>query len=205
MKVFLLGGFLGSGKTTAIHLAALCLQQQGKNTGVVTNDQGEQLVDTQFIRQQQIAVSEVTQGCFCCNFQQLHESLLALQTLEPVDVIFAESVGSCTDLVATVIKPLLQGDTPIESVLSVFADVRLLSSYLLMDKDIFHGNANYIYEKQLEEAEILVVNKTDTLTKEQFRASRKLIEEEYGHKKILYQNSLNKKDIRHWLKAANDF
>src|SRR6267378_2208713 len=163
MKVFLVGGFLGSGKTTAIHQAALCLQEEGKKTGVVTNDQGEQLVDTQFIRQQQIAVSEVTQGCFCCNFQQLHESLQSLQKMEPVDVIFAESVGSCTDLIATVIKPLSQVDKPIESVLSVFADVRLLSSYLLMGKDIFHGNMNYIFEKQLEEADIVVLNKTDTL------------------------------------------
>jgi Ni2+-binding GTPase involved in maturation of urease and hydrogenase len=44
MKIHLLSGFLGSGKTTAMEAAAGALVQQGIHTGVITNDQGIKLV-----------------------------------------------------------------------------------------------------------------------------------------------------------------
>ncbi len=203
MKIFLVGGFLGSGKTTAIRHATLYLRKAGKKTGVITNDQGEQLVDTRFILQQDMVVEEVTNGCFCCHFEDLSKSINALQQLGQTDIIFAESVGSCTDLVATVVKPLLEYEKNMDPVLSVFADVRLLCSYLLKDKDIFYGKMNYVYEKQLEEADLLVISKIDTVNEEQLLVARKLIESEYGHKKILYQNSLVGGDIERWLTAAD--
>jgi G3E family GTPase len=46
MKLHLVGGFLGSGKTTAIGGAARELVRRGVSVGVVTNDQGGLLVDT---------------------------------------------------------------------------------------------------------------------------------------------------------------
>ena len=47
-RLHLVGGFLGSGKTTAIAAAAKLLMAQGLRVGVVTNDQGKYLVDTAF-------------------------------------------------------------------------------------------------------------------------------------------------------------
>ena len=52
LKLFLVGGFLGSGKTTAIQQATLFLQKNNRKVGVITNDQGTQQVDTQFIKGQ---------------------------------------------------------------------------------------------------------------------------------------------------------
>lgn len=52
MKLHLVGGFLGSGKTTAIINAAKKLMKDGKRVGVITNDQGRYLVDTAFSKQQ---------------------------------------------------------------------------------------------------------------------------------------------------------
>jgi G3E family GTPase len=202
MKLFLLGGFLGSGKTTAIQQAARYLQQTGKKVGVVTNDQGDQLVDTRFLQQEDVDVEEVTGSCFCCNFRQFAESIRSLQVKNFPDVVFAESVGSCTDLVATVMKPLLAYDNSIDTVLSVFADVRLLCTYLLMDGNIFNGNMNYVYQKQLEEADLIVVNKTDTLTEEQLSAAKVLINDAYPLHKILFQDSLDAADIQQWLELG---
>ena len=48
MDMHLVGGFLGSGKTTSIINAAKVLIAQGKKVGVVTNDKGKHLVDTAF-------------------------------------------------------------------------------------------------------------------------------------------------------------
>jgi G3E family GTPase len=48
MKLHLIGGFLGSGKTTAITNASLLLKNKGILAGVITNDQGNYLVDSSF-------------------------------------------------------------------------------------------------------------------------------------------------------------
>jgi G3E family GTPase len=200
VKLFLIGGFLGSGKTTAIHQAALYLKAQKNKIGVITNDQGTQQVDTKYIRSYNITAEEVAGSCFCCNYEELERSIDSLINMDQPDVVFAESVGSCTDLTATIVNPLLHfRERQFHIVLTVFADVRLLCIYLQGNKDIFYSNVNYIYEKQLEEADILVVNKIDLLNAEQLKLARQLITKEYGHKKILYQNSLSRESIKAWV------
>lgn len=205
MKLYLVGGFLGSGKTTAIRQAALYLQQKGRKVGVVTNDQGEQLVDTRFIRQSDIPVEEVTGSCFCCNYQALRKAIESLREAYQPDMIFAESVGSCTDLIATVVKPMLEFDRPMQIVLCVFTDIRLLGFYLQRNKNIFQGRMNYIYEKQLEEADIVVVNKADTLNGAQMHTTRGLIDQELWADRVLYQNSFRREDIERWLVGMDGF
>ncbi len=205
LKLFLVGGFLGSGKTTAIQQATLFLQKNNRKVGVITNDQGTQQVDTQFMKGQNIPSEEVAGGCFCCKYNDLEKRMKSLRFKERPEIIFAESVGSCADLAATVINPLLSFNPyEYQIVLSVFADIRLLIRFLQSEKDIFYDNVNYIYEKQLEEADILVVNKTDLLSSEQFYKAKQLIDEEYGDKIILYQNSLSAENIEKWVNLICD-
>ncbi|HEY8734965.1 MAG TPA: GTP-binding protein [Puia sp.] len=204
LKLFLVGGFLGSGKTTAIEKAAKYLYHNNREVGVITNDQGTQQVDTLFISGQGIATEEVSGGCFCCNFEDLEGKIESLKREATPDVIFAESVGSCTDLAATVINPLLRlKPDQFEIVLSVFADVRLLIIFLQKNKAIFYDNVNYIYEKQLQEADIIVVNKIDLLTDEQLKVARKMIATAFENKIILYQNSLLEDSVTQWLSICN--
>lgn len=207
MKIFLVGGFLGSGKTTAILQAALSLKAQGKKAGIITNDQGEQLVDTGFLLGNDIAVKEVTGSCFCCNFRELVNSIRGLREKSAAlpDAIFAESVGSCTDLAATVANPLLHFNKLMDITISVFADVRLLSIYLQNHKRVFHQNINYIYEKQLEEADIIVVNKIDLFNQKQLNEAKQLIEKGFPGKTILYQSSLTGKGVKQWLTALLNY
>jgi len=200
LKLFLIGGFLGSGKTTAIIEAVKYIHQHQKKVVVITNDQGTQQVDTLFIRGHDIPSEEVSGGCFCCNYEKLEKRIDYLNLTNNPDIIFAESVGSCTDLAATVINPLLSiHPGQYEIILSVFADIRLLMKFLQNDKDIFFDNVNYIYEKQLEEADIIVVNKIDLLNEDQLALAKKLINKEYGGKIICYQNSLSKDSISRWV------
>ncbi len=202
MKLFLIGGFLGSGKTTAIHQAVNYLQQAGKKAGVITNDQGTQQVDTQYIRFHNIPVEEVSGSCFCCNLPAFEKNIQSLLQTQQPEVIFAESVGSCTDLIATVVNPLINVyGSELDITLSVFADIQVLLAWLQENENLFHDNVNYIYGKQLEEAEVLVINKTDLLNDEQLRWAKQLIEREYGHKPLLYQNSLDTESIAKWLQV----
>lgn len=204
MKLFLIGGFLGSGKTTAIRNACIELLKEGTKVGVVTNDQGAQLADTKFIKSANVPVMEVTEGCFCCNYEKLDGFIDVLQKIDHADIIFAESVGSCTDIVATVIKPLQKFRENVEIVISVFADAHLLPT-MIQGSRIFVDSVNYIYKKQLEEADIIIVNKIDLLSKIQLEGIQQLIAQRYPLKKILFQNSFEPKSIKQWLKALTEF
>ncbi|MDP4213786.1 MAG: GTP-binding protein, partial [Bacteroidota bacterium] len=155
MDIHLLSGFLGSGKTTAIQCASRLLIEKGIKTGVITNDQGIRLVDLDFFKHLGIPGRQVIGGCFCCNYQDLDDQIQSLTEAEQPDVIFAESVGSCTDIIATVLKPLRQYRPQSRITLSVFADALLLHMLLIEGITLFDESVQYIYNKQLEEAAIV--------------------------------------------------
>ena len=65
------GGFLGAGKTTALAFAARELHARGLKVGIITNDQGSHLVDTEVMRSLGMPTEEISGGCFCCRFDEL--------------------------------------------------------------------------------------------------------------------------------------
>jgi Putative GTPases (G3E family) len=204
MQIYLVGGFLGSGKTTAIQQACALLMRRGESVGVITNDQGQQLVDSGFIAGFNIPVQEVTNGCFCCHYSEFEKRMETLQQAHQPSIIFAESVGSCTDLAATVANPLQQFHPNIKTVITVFADAAVLPA-LLKGSRILHQQVNYIYKKQLDEADVLVINKTDLLNTVQLEEVMQLVNTRFAGKVVLYQNSLQQDDVRRWLTILNNF
>ncbi len=102
----MIGGFLGAGKTTSVAALAQHLSDQDQKVGLITNDQGRELVDTAMLRSKGFATEEIPGGCFCCRFNSLVDAAGKLTESTRPDVFIAEPVGSCTDLVATVTYPL---------------------------------------------------------------------------------------------------
>ncbi len=203
MKIHLLGGFLGSGKTTAILSAIRILEDRAIKAGPITNEQGVRLVDADLFRHFGVAGREVTNGCFCCNYQDLDNQIQSLLETEQPEIIFAESVGSCTDIVATVLKPLSLFRPDTQVTLSVFADALLLYMLLVESAELFSDQVRYIYFKQLEEARILIINKVDLLNPGQLRDLKKVFREKYGNRIIQYQNSRDEDSVRRWLKQLD--
>src|SRR3954454_4724314 len=105
-QYIMIGGFLGAGKTTSVGRLAEYLTGRGLKVGLITNDQGSQLVDTAMLSSRGFAVEEIPGGCFCCRFNSLVEAARKLSRETRPDLFIAEPVGSCTDLVATVTYPL---------------------------------------------------------------------------------------------------
>ena len=164
MTVHLVGGFLGSGKTTAIRSACELLRQRGNAASVITNDQGTLLVDTAFL-QGSHPTREVTGGCFCCRYDQMVE-LLAEARRDGAQHVFAEAVGSCADLVATVVRPLLGSTSgPVDRVsFTTMVDARLLIRLLAGEPLPWSGDVAYLFGEQLREAPLLVASKWDLAT-----------------------------------------
>jgi Ni2+-binding GTPase involved in maturation of urease and hydrogenase len=173
-RYVMIGGFLGAGKTTAMRRFAEYLAARGLRAGLITNDQSIGLVDTALLTSMGFAVEEITGGCFCCRFNSLVEASERLTASSRPDVFLAEPVGSCTDLVATVSYPLrrMYGDQYSVAPLSVLVDpLRALRIFELEPGRSFSPKVLYVYQKQLEEAEIIVVNKVDLLN----QARRRLL------------------------------
>ena len=156
--VVLVGGFLGAGKTTLILAAARELHRRGLRSAMVWNDQGKDLVDTRYADLSGMRSGEVTGGCFCCRLSQLIDAIGELRAHAP-DVIFAEPVGSCTDLSATVLRPLLAySDTYQLSPLTVLVDPQRARRMLDPDAD---ADMRFLFDKQLQEADLVCFTKSD--------------------------------------------
>ena len=105
-RFILIGGFLGAGKTTTIARLASMYAALGKHVAIVTNDKAPALVDTWNLSAQGFQVAELAGTCFCGNIDELVEAIEGFRLTRLPDVVLAEPVGSCLDLVATVVRPL---------------------------------------------------------------------------------------------------
>ena len=187
-RYLMLGGFLGAGKTTAVARLAERLTAQGLRVGLITNDQGKELVDTAMLRSRGFATEEIPGGCFCCRFNSLVDAANKLTADSRPEVFIAEPVGSCTDLVATVTYPLrrMYGDQFLIAPLSVLVDpVRAQRVLGLADGGQFSEKVLYIYRKQLEEADLIVINKRELLDAPQLERLRLRLTEEFPTAKVL--------------------
>ncbi|MGE3805404.1 MAG: GTP-binding protein, partial [Gemmataceae bacterium] len=153
LRFIMVGGFLGAGKTTTLSRLARHFQSLGQRVGLVTNDQAQDLVDTNNLRSQGFSVEEVPGACFCCRFDELVGKVEQIADRERPEIILAEPVGSCTDLVATVVQPLkdLYGArfqvAPYPVLFKPSHGLRILRNQAEAG---FSPKAAYIFHKQLE-------------------------------------------------------
>lgn len=156
--VVVVGGFLGAGKTSLILAACGLLEKRGYRCAVVLNDQGNALVDTHLVEQHGIRAGEVTGGCFCCRFTDLLSAFDKLRSYAP-DVIFAEPVGSCTDIAATVLRPLLEDFEQCRvAPFTVLVDPARLAD---LEREEADANIAFLMRKQMEEADLIRLTKAD--------------------------------------------
>ena len=184
----MLGGFLGAGKTTTLLKLALSLQRKGLRVGLITNDQASGLVDSALAEELNLPVREIAGGCFCCRSESLVEALDRLEAHSQPQVFLAEPVGSCTDLVATVSLPLerIYEKGFVMAPYAVVVDpYRAMQSLGVEGELLFSPDVNYIYRKQLEEAEIIVINKVDVISPERLAGLRAALEREYPETRIM--------------------
>ncbi|WP_124727592.1 GTP-binding protein [Staphylospora marina] len=181
-RLVLLGGFLGAGKTTTMIRAAKEFMTRGHKVAIVTNDQGKELIDTELAKIDGLNAKEVTGGCFCCKFEDLYTEFHTLKEEVQPEIIIAEAVGSCTDLAATVIQPLKKFYSHEFEVspLSIVVDPARLRNEIEDQGGIkFSSSVSYIFEKQLSEADIILLNKVDRYTQEEINNLSQYLKSRY--------------------------
>lgn len=156
--IVIVGGFLGAGKTTLILAAAQELERRGIRCAVILNDQGNKLVDTGYATHNGLQSGEVTGGCFCCKLSDLLRVMGELNAYKP-DVIFAEPVGSCTDISATILHPLLEYRDEFRlAPFTVLVDPKRARTLLAGDAD---PDLSFLFHQQLQEADLVCWTKSD--------------------------------------------
>lgn len=203
-RLILAGGFLGAGKTTLIWDVAQRLMAQGKRVGLVTNDQAPELVDSRLLKSSGLDVKEVAGSCFCCNFNGFVSAIKNLRSEIEADVILAEPVGSCADLSATIVNPLKKfyNTELLVSPLTVLVDSIRLKSILYGGNGGLHEDAAYIYRKQMEESDVILITKTDLIPEDEVASMLKDVKNAFHTSKVMAASTFKGTGVAEWLEEV---
>jgi hypothetical protein len=113
----------------------------------------------------------------------------------------SEPVGSCTDISATVLQPMKQkwGKWAKLAPFSVLIDPRRLQQVLDAGKTSFPESVRYIIKKQFEEADCLVINKIDLLSRNELDLLKDKIASMWPGITVLEMSALNNQGVAEWL------
>jgi G3E family GTPase len=156
MRVLVIGGFLGSGKTSTIIRLGKELSAQGNKVAVIVNEIGEIGIDGDVISKYGLDTTELTSGCICCSLKVNMKITITLLMkdfqpdmllIEPTGIAFPQVIKneiSLMDLKDTSVAPLV---TLIDG-----------SRFKQLMKEVKHFSM-----RQIIDAEILGINKVDIM------------------------------------------
>ena len=175
LPVTIIGGYLGSGKTTLIN--KILSSADGCKYAVMVNDFGNLAIDAQLIESQDGDVISLTGGCVCCSYgNDLTSALMELEN-NIFDQVVIEASGVA-----------LPGS--IAGSVSLLQDYVLSSIVVLADSTTIEAHAKDKYlsdtiERQLRSADVIVINKVDLINDEQLSRVGLQMKDDYPSARII--------------------
>ena len=177
-RFVIIGGYLGAGKTAlATSIAREMREKHDLSVAIITNDQGNILVDTEFVRNAGFDVMDVVGGCFCSNLNGFIKNARSLVEMGRPDVIIAEPIGTSTNILASVVVPLrtIYPDEFELAPLLVVIDGTRVSELLARSEGSGLGANKLIPSHQVQEAEYVLISNADKMTEEQIEEATSLV------------------------------
>ncbi|WP_340820513.1 GTP-binding protein [Methanolobus sp. WCC4] len=168
MKVIIIGGFLGSGKTTTLRNLGKHLIDKGHKIAIIVNEVGEVGVDGETISSSGLVTKELTSGCICCSLKVSMEFTLQtiIEDYEP-DMVIIEPTGIAFPLqIKEHIELMDLGEISFAPVVSIVDASRFGAEWEQIPKFI---------ENQIKESEIVCINKIDLVDSEAIAASTQMV------------------------------
>lgn len=164
IPVTIVSGFLGAGKTTLLN--RILSSDHGLRMAVMVNDFGAINIDSQLIVSQTQTMVSLANGCICCTvesdlIEQLGRLLENRENRPEYIVIEASGVSNPSKIASTLRYPQFRNALNIDSILT------------LVDAEQFEhleGDMAQLAMEQLNVADIIVVNKTDRVSRQQLDA-----------------------------------
>lgn len=161
--VYLLSGFLGSGKTSLLVNLIQQIKEQGLKPAVLMNEFGAISIDSDtVVESKDVPLKELLNGCICCTGSEKTEAQLQglLEEYEDIDVILIETTGAAHPVEAldAVYSPLFADRLDVKGIVTV-ADAKRWIGRHTMSPQI-----RALFMEQIKHAHLLVLNKTDLLS-----------------------------------------
>jgi G3E family GTPase len=178
MHLLLFSGFLGSGKTTLVIKLAKYVVEQGKKVAILVNEIGEVGIDNQLMRQLDLNVWELLNGCICCTLSaDLVTTLQQLDSDYAPDLVIVEPSGAADPKSILMALPYYKG-TPLESIftISVLDPLRL---------EILIEVMTPLIVSQIGHADLVLVTKCDQAKPEEIEFAHQVAQEHNPAAKVV--------------------
>ena len=168
VKVDIISGFLGAGKTTLIKNL---FKSSMKNEKVVLieNEFGEIGVDGTFLKESGVEIKEINSGCICCSLVGDFSSSMkeVVEKFNPDRIIIEPSgVGRLSDIIKAVEK--VEEELKINIVATVVDGGKC---------KMYHKNFGEFYNDQIAQAKTVIVSKTEKLSESKINDALEIIRE----------------------------
>ncbi|NLI62932.1 MAG: GTP-binding protein [Methanosarcinaceae archaeon] len=161
MRVIIIGGFLGSGKTTTILKLAKHIAKKGQKTAIIVNEIGEIGIDGEVLKTSGIETKELTEGCICCTLKYTMEATVhEINKFYEPDVLLIEPTG-------VAIPEQIREELATINIPMVFSPI-----LTIIDSYRFRAEIKQVPEfiaAQLRGADILAINKIDLVNEEEIK------------------------------------
>ena len=158
VKIDIISGFLGAGKTTLIK-KLIKEAYKSENIVLIENEFGEIGVDGGFLKDSGINITEMSQGCICCSLVGDFKKSLTevIERFSPSRIVIEPSgVGKLSDIIIAVEK-IGNEDVELNS-FAVVVDAKKCKMYM--------KNFGEFFNNQVESANCIVVSHTGGLSEE---------------------------------------
>lgn len=195
IKVDVISGFLGAGKTTLIKKL---FEKNFKDEKVVLieNEFGEIGIDGSFLKESGVKIKEINSGCICCSLVGDFETSLkeVISTYHPDRIIIEPSgVGKLSDIVNAIMK--IQDVSLSLNILTTVVDGVKAKLYM--------KNFGEFFNNQVEAANTIIVAKTDKMPEEKIVEVVHLIRNKNQHANII-TTSISDLDSEKLLKTLEE-
>lgn len=177
MRIHVLGGFLGSGKTTILMRLAATYVADGKKVSILVNEAGDIGVDGATIRGDGYNTTELPDGCICCSLTTtLQEAIVNINNDLQPDVIIIEPTGLA---IPSKVEEAIDGVKDLDKKMDVIGIVDAHRFGIFADK-----KPTFITE-QIRGSDLILMNKIDVATQEQQDFVRNWISENIGRTDVM--------------------
>ncbi|MBQ0027045.1 MAG: GTP-binding protein [Lachnospiraceae bacterium] len=170
IKIDVVSGFLGAGKTTLIK-KLLSEVFKGERVVLIENEFGEIGVDGGFLKDAGIEITEMNSGCICCSLvgdfgTALHE---VIEKYTPDRILIEPSgVGKLSDVMKAISEAKLGAEVTLNSAVAV-VDASKAKMYI--------KNFGEFFINQIEHAGTIILSRTGNITEDKLNKAISLIRE----------------------------